>query len=113
MKLTDAIANADSAYVIQFLLIAYLEALRQREPATGLSEELTALPLQGLPDIRNRAARLKSETAAVRAGAPDARIGQLDEMRDVFAVAVTRLDSLFAAADLSPKQRHGSSVPMI
>jgi hypothetical protein len=99
MELTDAIANARSTHVIQFLLIAYLEVLRNRRPANGLLRELTVLPLHGPSDIRNRAARLRSQTSAARAGVTDGRANLLDEMRRVFELAVTRLDSLSASSE--------------
>jgi hypothetical protein len=96
MDITDVIRDADSEYVVYFLLVAYIEALQfcNRLPA-----RLTRLPVTGVHDIETRYQDLVVELDSASRKLDDRVCVLIKEALHVFATALHRLVLLYAATD--------------
>ncbi len=91
MMINDAIRSAPSAYSVCFLLTEYIETLRF---ARKLPEELVALPIAGVPDVRSRFERLVAEFE-IRLRLPDlSTFDIVVEAVNVFQAAIQRFSQL-------------------
>ena len=95
MEITDVIRDANSEYVVFFLLTAYIEALRfgDRLPA-----RLTSLPLTGIHDVGTRCQGLVIELDSASRKLDDKACVLIKEALRVFGTAFHRLALLHASA---------------
>ena len=101
----DVIQDADSEYVIFFLLAAYLEAALF---AGKLPEYIKRLPIAGFGDVAMRYQRLMTELHKAAQEADDTRLELQDALR-VFDAALCRLAFLERAREsLGPFTVSGS-----
>jgi hypothetical protein len=93
MDITDVIRNADSEYVIFFLLTAYIEALQfgNRLPA-----RLTRLPVTGIRDLGSLYQGLVVELDAASRKLDDKAHVLITEALQIFDTALHRLALLHA-----------------
>ena len=99
MDITDVIRDANSEYVIFFLLSAYIDALRF---CNCLPARLTSLPLTGIHDVGTRYQSLVAERDSASRKADDKVDVLIKEALHVFGTALHRLALLHAAADTAP-----------
>ena len=94
MVIAAAIREAETEYVVYFLLEAYLNTASRRAALQSVPERIIMLPLTGRHDAKLRFALLTTEVDA-RAGRPDDEAGPaIREAAMVFSTAVRRLESL-------------------
>jgi len=98
MDITDVIRDADSEYVVFFLLTAYIEALRF---GNSLPARLTSLPVTGIDDVGTRYQGLVVELDSARKLHDEARV-LIKQALHVFGTALHRLALLHAAAGKAP-----------
>jgi len=91
MMIDDVIRNAESEYVIYFLLAAYIEAALF---AAKLPEYVMNLPISGLNDVETRFQRLMMEFNKPAEPLPDKPYAVLQEALHVFDAALSRLKFL-------------------
>ena len=96
MDITDVIRDADSEYVVYFLLVAYIEALQfcNRLPA-----RLTRLPVTGIHDVGARCHGLVTELDSASRKLDDQACVVIKEALHVFATALHRLALLHVATE--------------
>ena len=85
--ISDAIRRADSEQAICFLLSEYVETLRL---SGNLPDHLTALPINGLRDIKSRFDKLLAEMET-RIRLPGMSAFEVVEALSVFDTAINRL----------------------
>ena len=100
MDITDVIREADSEYVVFFLLIAYIDALRF---CNCLPARLTSLPVTGIDDVGARYQGLVAELESASRRMDDKACVLVTEALHVFGTALHRLASLHAATDKAPR----------
>ena len=96
MDITQVIRDAESDYVVFFLLISYIEALRfcNRLPA-----RLTSLPITGIDDVSTRYQGLVVELDSASRKLDDKACVLIKKALHVFGTALHRLALLHAATD--------------
>jgi hypothetical protein len=94
MVLTDFITESNNEYEIYFLLTAYLESLRFGDKFGLLSDRITRLPLNGMPDVRKRFEALLGELEKQDIWSSSRAIGFLREALHVFGTGLLRLTQL-------------------
>jgi hypothetical protein len=98
MMISDVIRNAESEYVIYFLLDAYIETVQF---SAKLPERLTNLPIIGLNDVRTRFQQLVIELEKASKQLDDKACPVIKEALHIFGAALSRLRSLDAENDRS------------
>jgi hypothetical protein len=94
MVIADAIREAETEYVVFFLLKAYLDTESRRQALKHLPARITRLPVTDKEDARARYMLLNAEfDAAARRGDDKAR-PSIKEALAVFGAAVLRLQAL-------------------
>jgi hypothetical protein len=94
MVIAEAIREAETEYVVYFLLEAYLNAESRRLALKTLPARIGELPVSGKQDVKSRYAMLQAESAAaIRRGDEKARAASKEALM-VFAAALTRLQAL-------------------
>jgi len=88
MMIVDVIQDADSEYVIFFLLAAYVEAARF---AGKLPDYIKTLPIAGFDDVEMRYQRLMMELHRAAEQAEDKSYPEMQDALDVFDAALCRL----------------------
>jgi hypothetical protein len=96
MNITDAIRDANSGYVVYFLLSAYIDALRF---GNRLPSRLTGLPVAGIHDVDTRYQGLVAELDSASKTPDDKTSTIIEEALHVFGTALHRLELLQAATD--------------
>jgi hypothetical protein len=94
MVITDVIREAETEYVIYFLLMAYINAARNSDTPNSLPEQIAALPLTGKDDARLRFEALMLALDAASKRCDDYACIVLKDALSVFGTAVYRLQSL-------------------
>jgi hypothetical protein len=94
MVIADAIREAETEYVVYFLLDAYLNSNSRRAALSHLPAPISVLPLRGQNDTKARFILLESEFAAATKRRDDQTSGAIKEALRVFGAAVQRLQSL-------------------
>ena len=113
MVIADAISEAETEYVVYFLLEAYLNTASRRAALQSLPERIIMLPLTGRHDAKLRFALLTTELNE-RAGRQDDEAGAaIREAAMVFSTAVRRLEALerkrpLASRRAGPASGHGA-----
>jgi hypothetical protein len=116
MVIADAISEAETEYVVYFLLEAYLNTASRRTALQSVPERIIMLPLTGRHDAKLRFALLQAELDE-RAGRQDDEAGAaIREAVMVFSTAVRRLESLerkrpLASRGASPMGSHAAMQP--
>lgn len=90
MMITDAIREASTEHEIQFLLTAYVEAVRYCDKLDILPGSMKDLPLAGVDDLKARVEGLKAGLG----GTNDRDRLVVSEAMAIFAAALERLGSL-------------------
>jgi hypothetical protein len=94
MVIAEAIREAETEYVVYFLLDAYLHTGDRRTALKKISAEISILPVRGRNDVHSRYVMLKSAlNEAAEAGDVKAATA-IKEALMVFGAAVQRLESL-------------------
>ena len=94
MVIADAISEAETEYVVYFLLEAYLNTASRRAALQSVPERIIMLPLTGRHDAKLRSALLTTELNE-RAGCQDDEAGAaIREAAMVFSTALRRLETL-------------------
>jgi hypothetical protein len=93
MVIADAIREAETAYVVYFLIEAYLNTESRRSALKNLPSRIAALPLTGKYDARSRFAMLKAEFAAASQKGDEKTCAVVKEALTVFEAAVQRLEA--------------------
>ena len=88
MMIVDVVQDADSEYVVFFLLVAYLEAAQF---AGKLPAYIKALPIAGFDDLAMRYQRLMMELHRVAEQPDDNRRLEIQDALQVFDAALYRL----------------------
>ena len=94
MVIADAIREAETAYVVYFLLEAYLNTASRREALKDLPARIVVLPLTGRHDTKSRFALLMRELDAASKRLDDAACTAIKEAITVFSAALQRLEFL-------------------
>jgi len=94
MVITDVIREAETEYVIYFLLSSYINAARHGDMLKSLPEPVAALPLTGKTDARLRFDRLLFELDAASKRLDDKACDSIKEALTVFGTALYRLTLL-------------------
>jgi len=94
MVIAAAIGEAETEYVVYFLLEAYLATANRRAALTTLPARITTLPLVGRHDAQSRAALLTHELAAATTRRDDEACCAIEEVLSVLSAALHRLDAL-------------------
>ena len=94
MVIAAAIREAETEYVVYFLLEAYLATANQRAALTTLPAHITTLPLVGRHDGQSRVALLTHELAAATTRRDDEACCAIEEALSVLSAALHRLDTL-------------------
>jgi hypothetical protein len=97
-RITDVITQANTQYVIYFLLAAYLESLDHLSMTLGLPAWVKRFPIHGLDDVDERLAFFL-HTAKKMGNGASWEPAIVDEAADVFGAASRRLSLL------EPEQR--------
>jgi hypothetical protein len=98
MMILDVIQDADSEYVIFFLLAAYLEAVLF---AGKLPEYIKSLPIAGVGDVAMRYQRLMPELHKAAEQSDDKSCLEMQDALRVFDAALCRLAFLERARESS------------
>jgi hypothetical protein len=93
MVIAAVIREAETAYVVYFLLEAYLETASRRGVFKNLSPHITMLPLTSRREARSRLALLTLELDAASKRQDDAGCAAIREALEVFSAALQRLDA--------------------
>ena len=88
MMILDVVRDADSEYVILFLLAAYLEAAQF---AGKLPEYVKRLPIAGFDDVAMQYQRLMMELHRAAEQPDDKTCLEMQDALDVFDAALSRL----------------------
>ena len=94
MVIAAAIGEAETEYVVYFLLEAYLATASRRDALKKLSARITRLPLIGRSDARSRVALPTDERDAATNRRDEAACCAIHEALSVFSTAFHRLDTL-------------------
>lgn len=94
MVIAAAIGEAETEYVVYFLLEAFLATANRRAALTNLPARITTLPLIGRHDAQSRAALLTHELAAATTRRDDDACCAIQEALSVLSAALHRLDTL-------------------
>ena len=94
MVIAAAIREAETEYVVYFLLEAYLATANRRAALTHLPASITTLPLVGSHDAQSRVALLTHELAAATTRRDDEACCAIEEALSVLSAALCRLDTL-------------------
>ena len=94
MVISDAIREAETEYVVYFLLEAYLKTDSRRATLKSLPAGISMLPLTGRRDAQTRLAMLKYEFDTASMRFDGAFFKGIEEALTVFNAAVQRLESL-------------------
>ena len=105
MMIVDVIQDADTEYVIFFLLAAYVEAARF---AGKLPEYIKVLPVAGFGDLEMRYQRLMMELHRAAEQPDDKTCLEMQDALDVFDAALSRLAFLGRVG--GSRGRHESQV---
>ena len=103
MVIANAIREAETEYVVFFLLEAYLNCESRRAALKNLPAQIGAVPLTGIPDAQSRRTLLLHELD-IASRRPD-DVSAIQEALGVFTAAVQRLhslDSMKSAAGARP-----------
>ncbi|MGE5525987.1 MAG: hypothetical protein ACM3SS_19910 [Rhodospirillaceae bacterium] len=101
MLIRDAIARAGSEHHAYFLVAAYIESLQRRSAHSILPLHLTALPINGLADLKRRRDVARS-ILAMFLRERDAAYSPMRECYEVFNAAVERIFALRVTASPVP-----------
>ena len=91
MTIIDAISNADSEYVIYFLLAAYIEAAQF---AASLPDYVRNLPITGSKDVETRFRQLATACYEPIEQVDDKAVAVIHEALHIFDTALCRLTLL-------------------
>ena len=94
MVIAEAIREAETEYVIYFLLEAYLNAESRREALKTLPARIGVLPVTGKHDTKSRFSMLQAAFAAASRNGDEAARAASKEALVVFGEAVLRLQAL-------------------
>ncbi len=94
MVIADAISEAETEYVVYFLLEAYLNTASRRAALESVPERIIMLPLTGRHDVKLRFALLTTELNERAGRAEDEAGAAIKEAVMVFTAALRRLESL-------------------
>ena len=109
MMILDVIRDADSEYVVFFLLAAYLEAAYF---AAKLPQYATSLPINGPADIEMRLRRLTDEFYGPGVSPRDKPLAEVDAALSLFDAALSRLTLLELDGKAAVRRaRHALSPP--
>ncbi|MDB5809072.1 MAG: hypothetical protein JWN94_1194 [Betaproteobacteria bacterium] len=109
MVIADAIREAETAYVVYFLVEAYLNTESRRNALKSLSSRIAALPLTGKYDAKSRCAMLKTELDSASTRRDDKTCVIVKEALSVFGAAVQRLEVLEMQRTVRPPLANGFS----
>jgi hypothetical protein len=109
MVIADAISEAETEYVVYFLLEAYLNTASRRAALQGVSDRIIMLPLTGRHDTKLRFELLKAELAEAAGRRDDEAGATIKEAVMVFGAALQRLESLERKRPLAARSRHRTS----
>ena len=98
MVIAEAIREAETEYVVYFLLEAYLNAESRREALKTLPARISALPVTGKQDTKSRFSMLQAAFAAASRNGDEAARAASKEALVVFGEAVLRLQALETVA---------------
>lgn len=99
MELLEAMRRSNSEHEVQFLLSAYVETLPFYGLAHILPTGLTALPVRGTDDVRDRFEALIEADLSEGAGVSSASThAVVREATEVFGMALSRLCALRTSA---------------
>ncbi len=107
MMITDVFPNAESEFVILFLLTAYIEATQF---AGKIPEHLTNLPITGLEDVETRFQQLIMEYDKAFEKQHDKACVEIEEALRIFDAALCRLKFLEREKELLASNLSGDSV---
>jgi hypothetical protein len=102
MVIAAAIGEAETEYVVYFLLEAYLATANRRAALTTLPARITTLPLVGRHDAQSRAALLTDELDAATNRRDEAGCCAIQDALSVFSAALHRLDALESNRPCAP-----------
>ena len=102
MVIAAAIGEAETEYVVYFLLEAYLATAGRRDALKKLPARITMLPLIGRHDARSRVALLTDELDAATNRRDEAGCRAIQEALSVFNAALHRLDTLESNRPCAP-----------
>ena len=94
MVIANAIREAETEYVVYFLLETYLKTESRRVALKNLPARISLLPLTGRQDAQTRCAMLMYEFDAASRRVDAAASAGIAEALTVFSAAVQRLESL-------------------
>ncbi len=99
MELLEAMRRSNSEHEIQFLLSAYVETLPFYGLAHILPNGLTALPVRGTDDVRDRfEALIEADLRGSAAVSSASTHAVVREATEVFGMALSRLSALHTNA---------------
>jgi len=98
MSIREAMERARSEYQVHFLLTAYIEHLQYSDCARFLPAHLTALPLNGVSDLKRRHDVL-GVLIAIFSQDVSAAEGVIRDAYELFGIALQRLRCLSTAQD--------------
>lgn len=94
MVIADAIREAETQYVVLFLLKAYLDTESRRQALQHLPARITRVPVTDKDDARARYKLLNAEFDAAARRGDDRVRPSIREALGVFGAAVLRLEAL-------------------
>jgi hypothetical protein len=106
MVIADAISEAETEYVVYFLLEAYLNTASRRAALQSVPERIIMLPLTGRHDAKLRFALLTTELAEAAGRQEDEAGAAIKEAAMVFSAALQRLESLGRKRPLAARGTH-------
>jgi hypothetical protein len=108
MMITDVMREADTEYVIYFLLSSYINSARNCERVISLPEHVAALPVTSAGDVRSRFDALMFELDAASKRLDDQACVNIKEALTIFGTALHRLQSLdsMRSGSLGGEKRH-------
>jgi ADP-ribosylglycohydrolase len=106
MVIADAISEAETEYVVYFLLEAYLNTASRRAALKGVSDRIIMLPLTGRHDTKLRFALLTTELAEAAGRHEEEAGAAIKEAAMVFGAALQRLESLERKRPLAARSTH-------
>src|SRR4051812_20043643 len=98
MVIAEIIREAETEYVVYFLLQAYLDAKSRREALKTLPARITESPVSGKQDAQARYALLQAELVMATRRRDEKTSAAIKEALMVFGAALLRLQALEAQA---------------
>ncbi len=106
MQMLDVMRRVNSEHEVRFLLSAYIETLQFYDTARSLPQGVTALPLAGVDDVRERFEALLDIDLSGSAVQGGERVHAIvREAAELFGAALARLQILQKAAKSAPEHR--------